>query len=72
MNFLVYLKPSKHLLKTKPIIRLKVLKLTIEVSIKEFDQYFTGNGIQRSKIVHLTPQENGGAKKLNRTIMERA
>jgi hypothetical protein len=61
MNFLVYLKPSKHLLKTKPIIRLKVLKLTMEMSI-----------VRKNLIVHLTPQENGAAERLNRTIMERA
>jgi len=39
---------------------------------KEFDSYYSENGIHKEKIVLGTPQENGVSERMNRTIMERA
>ena len=38
----------------------------------EFDNFCADHGIRRIKIVPYTPQENGAAERLNRTILERA
>ena len=38
----------------------------------EFEDNCSTNGIHRQKIVPRTPQENGVAERMNRTIMERA
>ena len=38
----------------------------------EFEDYCSTNGIHRQKIVPWTPQENGVAECMNKTIMERA
>ena len=38
----------------------------------EFEDYCSTNGIRRQKTVPRTPQENGVAERMNRTIMERA
>jgi len=43
-----------------------------EYYIKEFDRYYSENGIHREKTVSGTPQENGVSERMNRTIMERA
>ena len=37
---------------------------------KEFDSYFSHNGIRREKRVPRTPQENGLLERMNRTIMD--
>ena len=42
-----------------------------EYCSKEFEDYCSTNGIHRQKIVPRTPQENGVAKCMNMTIMER-
>eukprot|EP00253_Pinus_taeda_P032618 PITA_32618 len=39
---------------------------------KEFDRYYSENGIHREKTVPGTPQENVESKRMNTTIMERA
>ena len=54
--------------------RLKCLRSNngFEYCSKEFDSYYSHNGIHREKIVPGTPQENGVSKRMNRTIMERA
>lgn len=37
----------------------------------ELDKYFVGKGVQHQKTVPYTPQQNGAAERLNRTLMER-
>ena len=39
---------------------------------KEFDSYYSHNGICREKTIPRTPQENGVLERMNRTIMEHA
>ena len=41
-----------------------------EYCSKEFDNYYSYNGIHRVKIVPRIPQENGVSERMNRTIME--
>eukprot|EP00253_Pinus_taeda_P024792 PITA_24792 len=62
---------SRNLLPGK---RLKCLKSNNggEYCSKEFDRYYSGNGIHREKTVPRTPQENGVLERMNRTIVERA
>ena len=43
-----------------------------EYCSKEFDSYYSRNGIRREKTVPGTPQENGVSKRMNKMIMERA
>ena len=43
-----------------------------EYCSKEFESFCSCNGIQRQKTTPRTPQENGVAERMNRTIMERA
>ena len=43
-----------------------------EYSSKEFDNYYSYNGIHREKTVPGTPHENGVLERMNRTIMEHA
>lgn len=38
----------------------------------EFDNFCTDNGIRLIKVVPFTPQENGAAERMNRTIIEKA
>lgn len=38
----------------------------------EFDSFCVDNGIRRIKTVPFTPQENGAAKRLNMTILDKA
>jgi len=42
-----------------------------EYCSKEFDRYYSENGICREKTALGTPQENGVSERMNRTIMER-
>jgi len=42
-----------------------------EYCSKEFDRYYSENGIRREKKVPGTPQENGVSGRINMTIMER-
>ena len=53
---------------------MKCLKLDNggEYYIKEFDSYYSYNGIRRQNTDPGTPQENGVSKKMKRTIMEHA
>ena len=39
---------------------------------KEFESYYSHNGICREKIVPGTPQENGVSERINKMIMKRA
>ena len=43
-----------------------------EYCSKEFDSYYSRNGIHREKTVPRTPQENGVSERMNRMIMEHA
>lgn len=43
-----------------------------EFCSSEFDSFCADNGIHRIKVVPFTPQDNGAAERLNRTILERA
>eukprot|EP00253_Pinus_taeda_P027378 PITA_27378 len=43
-----------------------------EYCSKEFDKYYSENGIHREKTIPGTPQENGVSERMNKTIMERA
>jgi transposase InsO family protein len=43
-----------------------------EYCSREFEKYFSYNGIRRHKIVLGTQQENGVSKRMNKTIMEHA
>ena len=38
----------------------------------EFDHFFKHNGIKIKKTTSYTPHQNGVAKQMNRTLMERA
>jgi len=53
----------------------KVRKLVtdhgLEFCSKEFNQLCRKQGIKRHKIVRGTPQQNGLAKRMNRTLIER-
>ncbi|GKC65728.1 retrovirus-related pol polyprotein from transposon TNT 1-94, partial [Tanacetum coccineum] len=39
---------------------------------REFIEYYAENGIMMLKIVSKTPQQNGVAERMNRTLIERA
>ncbi|XXG64806.1 hypothetical protein AAC387_Pa05g2660 [Persea americana] len=43
-----------------------------EYCSKEFEEYCAKNGIKREKTIPNTPQQNGVAERMNRTIVERA
>eukprot|EP00253_Pinus_taeda_P016063 PITA_16063 len=43
-----------------------------EFTSKEFDNYCKDVGIERRKTIVYTPQQNGVAKRMNRTLLERA
>ena len=66
------LKKSKYLVENVTGKRLKCLRFDNggEYCSKEFDSYYSHNGIHREKIVPGTPQENGVSERMNRTIME--
>jgi transposase InsO family protein len=42
-----------------------------EFCLLEFDNFCADHGIRRIKVVPFTPQENGAAERLNRTILEK-
>jgi transposase InsO family protein len=44
----------------------------LEFCNSEFDTFCTREGIQRHKTVRLTPQQNGVAKRMNRTLLNKA
>ena len=54
---------------------LKVKKLRtdngLEFCNQEFDSYCADHGIARHRTVRLTPQQNGLAERMNRTLMDR-
>ena len=39
---------------------------------KEFNEFYKNEGIVRYRIVRHTPQQNGVAERMNRTILEKA
>lgn len=43
----------------------------IELCNKEFDEFCTSSGILRYKAVKHTPQQNGIAKRMNRTFLDK-
>ena len=43
----------------------------LEFCSKEFNEFYTQNGISRHRTCSETPQQNGFAKKMNRTILEK-
>ena len=43
----------------------------LEYLSEEFNEFCKDNGIRRHKTVRLTPQQNGLAERMNRTILER-
>ena len=42
-----------------------------EYTSRDFETYYTKNGIRHEKKVYGTPQHNGVAERMNRTIIER-
>jgi hypothetical protein len=67
-------KKWKCLVENQTGLKLKCLRSDNggEYCSKEFDEYCAGHGIRREKTVPRTPQQNGVAERMNRTIMERA
>ena len=67
-------KKWKALAKNETGKRLKCLRSDKggEYCSKEFDSYYSHNGIHREKTVPRTPQENGVSERMNITIMEHA
>jgi hypothetical protein len=67
-------KKWKCLVENETGLKLKCLRSdnSGEYCSKEFDEYCAVNGIRREKIVLRTPQQNGVAERMNRTITERA
>ena len=64
----------KALVENETNSKLKCLKFDNggEFCNNEFDSFCSHNGIRRIKVVPRTPQENGVAERMNRTILERA
>ena len=67
-------KKWKYLAENETRKRLKCLRYDNggEYCSKEFNSYYSHNGIHREKTVPGTPQENGVSEMMNRTIMEHA
>jgi hypothetical protein len=67
-------KKWKSLVENQTGLKLKCLRSDNggEYCSNEFDEYCAGHGIRREKTVPKTPQQNGIAERMNRTIMERA
>eukprot|EP01018_Ginkgo_biloba_P000012 Gb_36863 [translate_table: standard] len=55
-------------------LKLKVLRSYNggEYTSKEFNQYYKDRGIQRKLTTAYTPQQNGVAERMNRTLVEKA
>ena len=53
---------------------IKVLRTDngLEFCNEEFNQYCLDHGIDRHKTVRMTPQKNGVAERMNRTLLEKA
>ena len=55
--------------------RLKVKKLKTDNGLEfcnhEFNSYYVDHGIARHKTIRLTPQQNGLAERMNRTLMNK-
>lgn len=66
-------KEWKSLIENKTSKKIKVLRTDngLEFCGEEFNLFCRQNGIERHKTVRYTPQQNGVAERLNRTIMER-
>ncbi|KAK9133630.1 hypothetical protein Scep_013158 [Stephania cephalantha] len=67
-------KKWKCLVENQTCLKLKCLRSDNggEYCNKEFDEYCAMYGIRREKTVPRTPQQNGIAERMNRTIIERA
>lgn len=66
-------KEWKTMIEKQIVKALKCLRTDsgLEFCNELFDNYCKSNGIVRHKTVRYTPQQNGVAERLNRTIMER-
>ena len=66
-------KQWKALVETQTGKQVKVLRTDngLEYLSDEFNEFCKDNGITRHKTVRLTPQQNGLAERMNRTILER-
>ena len=73
MRHLVSFWNGKHLLKIKPVGKLKRLRIdnSFEYCNAEFDNYCAKIGIARKHTCTVTPQQNGVAERLNRTLMNK-
>eukprot|EP01018_Ginkgo_biloba_P016825 Gb_38799 [translate_table: standard] len=67
-------KQVKELVKRQTGLKLKVLRSDNggEYTSKEFNQYYKDRGIQRQITAPYTPQQNGMAERMNRTLVEKA
>eukprot|EP01018_Ginkgo_biloba_P013593 Gb_33655 [translate_table: standard] len=67
-------KQFKELVERQTGLKLKVLRSDNggECTSKEFNQYCKDRGIQRQLTVAYTPQQNGVAERMNRTLVEKA
>ena len=67
-------KQWKALVENKTGKKIKRLRTDngMEFSSFEFDEFCRDEGIARHRIVHHTPQKNGVAERMNRTLLERA
>ena len=66
-------KEWKTLVENQTGKKLKVLRTDNELEYcnKMFDEFCSKEGIARHRIVRLTPQQNGLARRMNRTLMEK-
>ena len=74
MRHLVSFWNGKHLLKIKPVGKLKRLRIdnSFEYCNAEFDNYCAKIGIARKHTCTVKPQQNGVAERLNRTLMNQS
>ena len=70
----MFLKPSRNskLVKNEKDLKIKCLHSDNggEYCSKEFDEFYGEHEIQRQLTIFGTPQQNGVAKRFNRTLME--